>query len=62
MFSFLNRRGLVAGLFALAALVAPHHASAQQCEDPKVLRFSLIPTQDSIRELTYYKPILDLLA
>ena len=29
---------------------------------PKVLRFSLIPTQDSVRELGYYKPILDLLS
>jgi phosphonate transport system substrate-binding protein len=33
-----------------------------KCEDPKVLKFSLVPTQDSVRELTYYKPILDQLA
>ena len=30
-----------------------------KCEDPKVLKFSLVPTQDSLRELGYYKPILD---
>lgn len=30
-----------------------------KCEDPRVLKFSLVPTQDSVRELTYYKPILD---
>lgn len=33
-----------------------------KCEDPKVLKFSLVPTQDSLRELGYYKPILDQLA
>ena len=37
-------------------------AFAQKCEDPKVLKFSLVPTQDSVRELGYYKPILDQLA
>ena len=35
--------------------------AADKCEDPKVLRFSMVPTQDSVRELTYYKPIMDLL-
>jgi len=46
----------------LVALAAPVLAFAQQkCEDPKVLRFSLVPTQDSLRELSYYKPILDLM-
>lgn len=33
--------------------------SAQTCENPKALRFSLVPTQDSLRELGYYKPFLD---
>jgi phosphonate transport system substrate-binding protein len=51
----------------LAALVAVlgfgmGAAQAQQCEDPKVLRFSIIPTQESVRELTLYKPVLDLLS
>ena len=49
---------LAAGVLAMA----PAAARAEGCEDPKVLRFSLIPSQDSVRELTYYKPILDLLA
>jgi len=53
---------LAAGLLAATALVAASPARAESCEDPKVLRFSLIPTQDSIRELGYYKPILDMLA
>jgi phosphonate transport system substrate-binding protein len=50
------------GLALLATLLATTPAAGQGCEDPKALRFSLIPSQDSVRELTYYKPILDLLA
>jgi len=60
----MRRHSLLA--LAAAALLAAPAARAQTatpaCEDPKVLRFSLIPTQDTVRELTYYKPILDLLA
>lgn len=56
----LNRwipKALVAAATALAVMLP---AWAQpKCEDPKVLKFSLVPTQDSVRELTYYKPILD---
>jgi len=54
---------LLVALAALAALLlAPQRALAQACEDPKVLRFSIIPTQESVRELTLYKPVLDLLS
>ena len=50
-------------LFLVAGILATGPAArAQGCEDPKVLRFSLIPSQDSVRELSYYKPILDLLS
>jgi phosphonate transport system substrate-binding protein len=48
----------VLGIFAL---VLPLWAAAQTCEDPKVLRFSIIPTQDSVRELSLYKPVMALL-
>jgi phosphonate transport system substrate-binding protein len=48
---------------ALAVVVLALPAFAQpKCEDPRVLKFSLVPTQDSLRELTYYKPILDQLS
>jgi phosphonate transport system substrate-binding protein len=48
---------------AATALTLALPALAQtKCEDPKVLKFSLVPTQDSVRELTYYKPILDQLS
>src|SRR4051794_32811410 len=57
------RWALVALAFVLALLLlAPQRAFGQACEDPKVLRFSIIPTQESVRELTLYKPVLDLLA
>lgn len=45
----------------VAAMVAAGGVGAQECENPRVLRFSLVPTQDSLRELSYYKPVLDLL-
>mgnify|MGYP000966181347 FL=1 len=56
----LNRWIPKALVAAAAALTLALPAWAQpKCEDPKVLKFSLVPTQDSVRELTYYKPILD---
>ncbi|MBL0085369.1 MAG: phosphate/phosphite/phosphonate ABC transporter substrate-binding protein [Ideonella sp.] len=52
---------LLVAAATLLTLALP--ATAQtKCEDPKVLKFSLVPTQDSVRELGYYKPILDQLA
>jgi len=59
------RRRLIPGLAAAAALCAATAALpafAQSCEDPKVLKFSIIPTQETIRELTLYKPVVDLLS
>ena len=53
----------VAALATFAFTVgAPAPAAAQACEDPKVLKFSIIPTQESVRELTLYKPVMDLLS
>lgn len=50
-------RAAVMGVVLLTAGAA----AAQECENPRVLRFSMVPTQDSLRELSYYKPVLDLL-
>jgi phosphonate transport system substrate-binding protein len=36
-------------------------ARAQDCENPKTLKYSIIPTQDTVRELKLYKPVLKLL-
>lgn len=55
-------RNLVRVAAIAAAALFAGQAATQACDDPKVLRFSLVPTQDSVRELTYYKkPILDLM-
>ena len=53
---------LTAVFGTVLALLCTGIARAQTCEDPKVLRFSLIPTQETVRELTLYKPVMDLLA
>lgn len=45
------------GALLMTALIG--NAAAQSCENPKILRFSMVPTQDSVRELSYYKPVLD---
>ena len=58
----LRFRFLAAVLAAGALLFAPAIAQAQACENPKQIRFSIIPTQESVRELTLYKPVLDQLA
>ena len=52
---------LLAAAFAVSAAVASE-ATAQTCDDPKALRFSIIPTQETVRELTLYKPVMDLLS
>ena len=62
-----QRTGRLLALAAFAAIctfgaAGPRTALAQACEDPKVLKFSIIPTQESIRELTLYKPVMDLLS
>jgi phosphonate transport system substrate-binding protein len=57
----LSRRKLLAAFAATLGLAAIP-AAAQNCEDPKALKFSIIPTQETVRELTLYKPVMDLLS
>ncbi len=58
-----RRRGVSALLTALLTLgVAGGAAQAAECEDPEALRFSIIPTEETIQELTLYKPVIDHLA
>lgn len=56
------RRSITAALLTLAATLAMPAVAQPACENPRVLKFSLVPTQDSLRELGYYKPVLDQLA
>jgi phosphonate transport system substrate-binding protein len=55
-------RRLLGAACAGVLAVASSLAAGQQCEDPKVLRFSIIPTQETVRELTLYKPVMDLIS
>ena len=60
---FMRIRGwLGAALLGALAGGLPAGGYAQNCENPNVLKFSIIPTQESIRELTLYKPVMDLLS
>ncbi len=36
--------------------------AADECENPDTLTFSIIPTEETIQELTIYKPVIDYLA
>ena len=49
------------GALALICATSLSVIAADKCEDPKVLRFSMVPTQDSVGELSKYKPVMDLL-
>ncbi|MEM7170767.1 MAG: phosphate/phosphite/phosphonate ABC transporter substrate-binding protein [Pseudomonadota bacterium] len=67
--SFAKRVSKKLSKFALALIAAPllslgisNGAMAQQCEDPEALRFSIIPTEETIQELTLYKPVVDYLS
>lgn len=55
----MRRLWIRSALVSLLAAIAVPALAQPKCEDPKVLKFSLVPTQDSLRELGYYKPILD---
>jgi phosphonate transport system substrate-binding protein len=46
----------------LAGSLAGGTALAAECENPEALRFSIIPTEETIQELTLYKPVIDRLA
>jgi len=56
------RQLLALALVTVIGLGAGQAAVAAECEDPAALRFSIIPTEETIQELTLYKPVLDYLA
>jgi phosphonate transport system substrate-binding protein len=47
---------------ATLAVLGAAQAQASQCENPDVIRFSIIPTEETVQELTLYKPVLDYLS
>ena len=52
-------------LFMLSIMMVALNLNTRQssagCEDPETLVFSIIPTEESIQELTIYKPVIDYL-
>lgn len=52
----------LAGAALAFAVVAASGAQAAECENPEAIRFSIIPTEETIQELTLYKPVIDLLS
>ena len=45
---------------ALSATIAvAGAASAQECKNPDVLRFSMIPTEETTQELSLYQPLVN---
>ena len=60
--SFGRIAGALAVGLALATLGGQQAAAAGKCENPDVLTFSIIPTEETIQELTLYKPVVDYLS
>lgn len=56
MFNWIKTGG---GILAGAVMVAAASAHAADCKDPKALRFSIIPTEETSQELALYKPMID---
>ncbi len=44
---------------AAAVLAAGGTVQAQECENPDVLRFSMIPTEETTQELLLYDPLVE---
>lgn len=52
----------VVGLAAVIGLALTGSAKAAECENPDALTFAIVPTEESVAELTLYKPVTDRMA
>ncbi|WP_119462842.1 phosphate/phosphite/phosphonate ABC transporter substrate-binding protein [Rhodospirillaceae bacterium SYSU D60014] len=61
-----TRRGLAVLTAAVVAMgtwaSGAGSAGAQECENPDVLRFSIIPTEETAQEVALYEPVIDYLS
>ncbi|RKF17103.1 phosphate/phosphite/phosphonate ABC transporter substrate-binding protein [Roseovarius spongiae] len=48
-----------AGALCLGLMAMGASASADECRDPEVLRFSMIPTEETTQELSLYQPLVN---
>jgi len=49
----------IVGTALLASMTVVGVANAQDCKDPEVLRFSMIPTEETTQELSLYEPMVN---
>ncbi len=49
----------VMGVAVFSAVATFGVAQAQDCKDPEALRFSMIPTEETIQELSLYEPLVE---
>jgi phosphonate transport system substrate-binding protein len=56
MMSFASR---LAGLSLVSSVMAASLAYGEECRDPDVLRFSMIPTEETTQELALYEPMVN---
>lgn len=57
--TFLLRLTAGAAALAVTASAAGGAAQAAECVDPKALTFAMVPTEETVAELTLYKPVTD---
>lgn len=55
------RRRVFLRVALFTALLSGGSLHAAECENPDALRFSIIPTEETVQELTLYKPVIDYL-
>lgn len=54
-----NTTAKTIGAALLGSLSLMGAAQAQECKDPEVIRFSMIPTEETTQELTLYQPLVN---
>ncbi len=52
----------VIGFAAVVGLAFAGSVKAAECENPEALTFAIVPTEESVAELTLYKPVTDRMA
>ena len=58
MNTWTKTKTIIGGAF-IATLATMGVANAQECENPDVIRFSMIPTEETTQELSLYEPMVN---
>ena len=54
-----TRTSKMIGAALLASVAFTGFAQAQECKNPEVIRFSMIPTEETTQELALYEPLVN---